>query len=123
LDADALDSLLIVRKGADSNSAPNFALVQVLGCLTQNSDGRWVLSDSTEPTVTKDESPTPAGLKQAEPHELGSQTFELVSVTRSFQAEAHKGHMMEARGLLYREPSHAELNLTSLQMVAPGCGK
>jgi mono/diheme cytochrome c family protein len=123
LDSDALDSFQIVRKGADSSSAPNFALVQVLGCLTQNSDGRWVLLNSTEPSVTKDEGPTPASLKQGESHELGSQTFELISVTRSFQAESHKGHKMEARGLLYREPSHAELNLTSLQMVAPGCGK
>jgi mono/diheme cytochrome c family protein len=123
LDTDALESLQIVRKGADNGVAPNFALVQVLGCLTQNPDGRWVLSNSTEPSSTKDETASPAGLKTAEARPLGTQTFELVSVTGSFQAESHKGHKMEARGLLYREPNHAELNLTSLAMIAPTCGK
>src|SRR5262245_28131794 len=122
LDPDELDNLQILRKGADSTLAPNFALVQVFGCLTQNSDGRWVLSNSTEPTATKKETPTPITLKQGESHALGAQRFELVSVTKSFQAESHKGHKMEARGLLYREATYAELNLTSLQMVAPSCG-
>jgi mono/diheme cytochrome c family protein len=122
LDADALEGLPIVRKGADNGAAPNFALVQVLGCLTQNPNGSWVLSNSTEPSTTKDESATPAGLKTAEANPLGTQTFELVSVTSSFQAESHKGHKMEARGLLYREPNYAELNLTSLAMIAPNCG-
>jgi S-disulfanyl-L-cysteine oxidoreductase SoxD len=121
-DADALEGLQIVRKGADNGAAPNFALVQVLGCLTQNPNGGWVLSNSTEPSTTKDETATPAGLKTAEANPLGTQTFELVSVTSSFQAESHKGHKMEARGLLYREPNHAELNLTSLAMIAPNCG-
>jgi hypothetical protein len=46
-----------------------------------------------------------------------------VSVTGAFQAESHKGHKMEARGLLYREPNYAELNLTSLAMIASTCGK
>jgi S-disulfanyl-L-cysteine oxidoreductase SoxD len=123
LDPDALESLQIVRKGADNGAAPNFALVQVLGCLTQNADGRWVLSNSTEPSTTKDETATTAGLKAAEARPLGTETFELVSVTRSFQAESHKGHKMEARGLLYREPNYAELNLTSLAMIASSCGK
>jgi len=122
LDPDALDNLQILRKGADSTLAPNFALVQVFGCLTQNSDGRWVLSNSTEPTATKDETPTPTTLKQGESQALGTQRFELVSVTKSFQAESHKGHKMEARGLLYRAATYAELNLTSLKMVAPSCG-
>jgi len=122
LDPDALDSLQIVRKGADGTLAPNFSLVQVLGCLSQYSDGRWVLSNSTEPTATKDETPTPSTLKQAESSALGTQKFELVSVTKSFEAESHKGHKMEARGLLYREATYLELNLTSLQMVAPNCG-
>ena len=123
LDSDSLDSVQIVQKGADSNSAPNFALVQVLGCLTQTADGHWVLSNSTEPGATKDETPTPAGLKEAQARPLGTQTFELVSVTRAFQAESHKGHRMEARGLLYRDSSYAQLNLTSLQLVEPSCGK
>ena len=39
-----------------------------------------------------------------------------------FKPEAHKGHKMEARGLLYRDQTDARLNLTSLQMLGASCG-
>src|SRR5262249_18960148 len=72
LDTDSLETLQILRRGAE-NAVPNFALVEVLGCLTQASDGRWVLSNSTEPGITKEETTTPAGLKAAEAQPLGTQ--------------------------------------------------
>jgi mono/diheme cytochrome c family protein len=121
LDVGALDSLQIIKKGAEAAGVPNFSLVQVAGCLRQNANGRWVLTNSTEPTVTKEEASTPTALKGAETRPLGNGTFELVSVHPSFNVEAHKGHKMEARGLLYRDPAYSELNLTSLAMVASTC--
>jgi mono/diheme cytochrome c family protein len=117
-----LDGLQIVRKGADATRAPNFALVQVLGCLTQGSNGRWMLTQTTEPAVVKEETPSSAALKAAESAPLGNGTFELVSVTPAFKVESFKGAKMEARGLLYRDGAHAELNLTSLQALAGRCG-
>jgi len=123
VDADTLESVQIVRKGTDSTRAPNFALVQVVGCLTQDPNGRWILTNSTDPAVTKEEAATPTGLKAAETIAIGTETFELVSVVPSFKPETHKDHRMEARGLLYREPSYAELNLTSLTMIASTCVK
>ncbi|MBI4471395.1 MAG: cytochrome c [Acidobacteria bacterium] len=108
--------------GAETSGVPNFALVQVIGCLTQSPNGRWNLTNSTEPAVTKDESSTPDALKAAAGRSLGTETFELVSVTPSFRPESHKGSRMEARGLLYREANNGELNLTSLEMVASKCG-
>ncbi len=120
LDAEALDRIEIVRRGLVA-TAPNFSLVQVVGCLTQGPNDRWVLTRTSEPVVTKDEAPTPTVLKSAESKALGSQTYQLVSVT-PFKPESHKGHKVEARGLLYRDPTDARLNLTSLQMVAPSCG-
>ena len=120
---ESLDGLQIVRKGAEGAGVPNFSLVQVLGCLAEGPNGRWVLANSTEPTPTKDEAPTPAGLKSAETQPLGTATLDLVSVGPSFKAETHKGHKMDARGLLYKEPRFTELNLTSLTMVSSSCGK
>ena len=38
--------------------APNFALVQVVGCLTQAPNNAWMLTRTTEPVVTKQEEPT-----------------------------------------------------------------
>jgi S-disulfanyl-L-cysteine oxidoreductase SoxD len=120
-DADALDSIQIVKKGADSNAAPNFALVQVIGCLADDRENGWMLTDATEPIVTRDDMPTAAALKNAEAKPLGRQTLRLVSVGASLKAESLKGAKVEARGLLYREPAYADLNLTSLTSVTARC--
>jgi cytochrome c5 len=121
LEPDTLETLQIVRKGAENAGAPNFALVQVLGCLTQGPNGRWTLTNSTEPVVAKEEASSGDALKSAASRPLGAGVFSLVSVRPSFQADAHKGHKVEARGLLYKDESSAELNLTSLAMVAASC--
>lgn len=115
LDADALEAIEIARKGMVT-TAPNFALVQVVGCLTQAANNAWVLTRTTDPVVTRQETPTASGLKDAEAKALGAQTLQLVSAT-PFKPEAHKGHKMEARGLLYKDARDAMINLTSLSMV------
>ena len=120
LDADTLDTIQIARKRSDAGPQ-NFTLVQLVGCLGQDSDNRWTLARTGEPIVTKDDSPTPAALQAAASRSLGAQTFRLLSVKPSYQIDAHKGHKVEARGLLYREDRYGELNLTSLQMVAATC--
>ena len=119
LDPELLDSVEIARKGARA-SAPNFSLVQVVGCLSKGANNAWVLTNTTEPAVTRQETPTPAGLRDAQAKTLGAYRFELVSV-KSFKPESHEGHKMEARGLLYRDSTDARLNLTSLQVVGPAC--
>ncbi len=121
LDAETLEGIQIVRKGAESAGPANFALVQVVGCLTERPNNRWALTNSTEPVATREESPNPAAIGAAAANPLGAQMFELVSVRSAFKPESHKSHKMEARGLLYREPNYAELNLTSLEMVGTSC--
>jgi len=119
LDAEVLEGIEIARKGG-SSTAPNFALVQVIGCLAKGANNGWVLTRTTEPALTKQEASTPATLRDAQAKALGAQTFELISV-KPFKPEAHDGHKMEARGLLYRDSNDARLNLTSLQMVEQTC--
>ena len=120
-DSDVLDSVQIVRKGAENATTPNFSLVHVIGCLEPAGNGRWALTQTTEPVATKENSPTPAALKAAESAPLGTGRFDLVSVSPKYQVASHRGQKMEARGLLYRDPSYAEINLTSLSVVAPSC--
>jgi cytochrome c553 len=118
---ETLDSIQIVQKGADAAGAPNFTLVQVIGCLAGDTGGGWTLTNATEPVTTRDETPTPAVLKSAVAKPLGRQTFRLVSVVGSLKAESLKGTKVEARGLLYREPAYADLNLISLAPVTSSC--
>jgi mono/diheme cytochrome c family protein len=116
-----LDGIQIVRRGAEAAGPPNFSLVQVIGCLTQGPNEKWLLTNASEPVATKDETSTPAGLKIAEAKPLGSRVLELVSVSPSLKAESHKNHRVEVRGLLYRDPNYVELNLTSLVTLSPTC--
>ncbi len=118
-EAETLGIIDIVRKG-QTTTIPNFSLVQVVGCLTEGPNKAWMLSNTSEPVLTRDEEPTQSALKTAQSRSLGAQTFQLVSVV-PFKPEAHKGHKMEARGLLYRDQKDARLNLTSLQMLGAGC--
>ncbi len=122
-EAEALDSIQIVKRGGEGAGAPNFALVQVIGCLAGDGGRGWTLTDATEPVVTRDDAPTAAALRNAESKPLGRQTLQLVSVAASLKPESLKGAKVEARGLLYREPAYADLNLTSLKAVASSCQK
>ena len=118
--AEALDGLQIVKQGADTG-APNFALVQIVGCLTPDAANGWTLTSASEPVVTRDNVPSAAALKNAEGKPLGRQTFGLVSVDAAAKTGQLNGRKVEARGLLYREGSYADVNLTSLRPVAPTC--
>jgi len=120
LTADDVESIQIVKKGAEAGLA-NFSLVQVVGCLTPGQNKRWTLTNASDPVSTKDESATPAMLKTAAAKPLGTQTLELVSVSSSFNPDAHKSQKVEVRGLLYRDPKYVELNLTSLEAVSSSC--
>ena len=119
LDQEELEDIQIVRKG--DQTVPNFALVRVVGCLTPGTGKSWTLTRSSEPAVTKDDLPTPAALQDAETKALGAGSFDLVS-TAAFKPESHRGHKVEARGLLYRDSSRSLLNLTSLQDAGGDCG-
>lgn len=112
-----LDGIRIEQKGG-SGEVTNFSLVDVVGCLTQRADSRWVLTNATTPVAADSEGPadgTPAAVRQP-----GTGTFRLLGVTR-FEPSAHRGQMMRAKGLIDKTPGDSRLDLTSLQTVAPTC--
>jgi cytochrome c553 len=119
-DAGALDTIQIVRKAVDAGGAANFALVQVVGCLSGDASIGWTLTKAAEPLVTRDEVASATALRNAESKALGNQTLHLVSVG-ALKMDAMKGHKIEARGLLYRDQAYADLNVTSLQPLASSC--
>jgi mono/diheme cytochrome c family protein len=121
LDADEVENIQIVKRGTDGTAIANFSLVEVVGCLTLNQKNKWVLTNSTEPVLTKEENSSPAALTAAKAKRLGSQTFELVSVSPSLKPESHKSHKVDVRGLLYRGTRYSEVNLTSMDTVSAAC--
>ncbi len=85
---------------------PDFALIRVVGCLTQ-SDRAWMLTNTTEPVRSGNPQPTEDERRLAEQMPLGSETFGLM-VSAAYSPERVKGHKVEVRGLLIRRPTRAE---------------
>ena len=112
-----LDGIRIEQRGA-SGEVTNFSLVDVVGCLTQRTDGRWLLTNATTPAVADGEGPADGlAAVAAQP---GTGTFRLLGVAR-FDPGAHRGQMMRAKGLIDQTSGDSRLDLTSLQTVAPAC--
>jgi hypothetical protein len=102
---------------------PNFSLVQSIGCLSeQGADGSWLLTRATNPERTNDsEQSKEDQLKLLQLKPLGSETVRLMYVFPS--PASLRGHKIEAKGLLIREPGETRINVTSLQSVSPACGQ
>lgn len=117
-DRDALDELQIVKKGAAA-AMPNFAIVQVVGCLAKASGGTWTLTHAGKPA--KQASPFPAKTSAPSDRPLGTETLLLTSV-QGFAPDDQAGHKVEAVGLIYRSPGDNRLDVTALRSVATTCG-
>ena len=119
LSADATRTIRIEGKGGPG-PVPNFALVQLVGCLAPGPDADWTLSNATEPVRTKDPAAsTDDELKSSQAVALGMQSFRLLNAYP--RPDAYKGHKVEAKGFLIRDPAGNRINVTSVQSLAPRC--
>ena len=107
---------------------PNFALVRVVGCLTGNAADGWLLADASAEVRTTDPEPSAGDeLTEVQATPLGDRAFQLMYVFPS--PEAYIGHTVETKGLLIRGASDSpggagdSLNVTSVQSLAPRCGR
>lgn len=117
--SDELGGIQILRQG-EQLAVTNFSLVQTVGCLVRGANGSWMLTNTAEPSVTRDDTPNAGALSAAASKPLGGGTFLLLSAAPYSPAE-HQGQKMEARGLIYRELDDARLTLTSLRTVGATC--
>lgn len=115
------DGLADIRiEGRDGPAeVPSFALVQVVGCLTEDADG-WLLTSSTAAARTRD----PSDSSEEELNALaatpgGAETFALMNVYPD--PTSHAGHRMAVKGFLIRDPAGDRINVSSLGMVAATC--
>jgi S-disulfanyl-L-cysteine oxidoreductase SoxD len=100
---------------------PDFALVEVTGCLIQSPDGVWKIIDATEPVRTRDPGDSPAAeLKPLESRTAGPHSFRLLDTT-VVRGDPPKDRKVEAKGFLIRKPGDDSINLTSLQPFGGAC--
>jgi mono/diheme cytochrome c family protein len=122
LNADGLKVTQIQRKDGPK-PLPNYAIIQVVGCMTQEGDA-WTLTKASAPSrIRISEKSTPEELKAAETKPLGSLTFRLqnLAMLGAFNAESHKGHKMMAKGPLIRQAGSERISVTELEMVGSSC--
>ncbi len=120
LAADGLQDIRIVRPAGTASEIPNFALVQVVGCLTRSADSSWVLTSATPPQITREETSSAASVKDAAGRPLGSAQVRLIGAGH-FNPDASMGRRVEARGLLSKVSDDARLDVLSLQAVSTSC--
>lgn len=97
---------------------PNFALVQVVGCVTSRTPGEWLLTNATAPVRTTNPEPSPENERPRDAASRGDGTFRLLN---AFPSPARlDGHLVEVKGLLIRGSTDA-INVTALTSVAAVC--
>jgi mono/diheme cytochrome c family protein len=117
LTMDRVDTIRVMRKEGPG-PVPNFALVAVVGCLSRQPRGAWVLTAGSEPVRIRNPEPSVGpDRERAQATAAGSNTFELMN---AHQAESHAGQRLEVKGLLIRGAPD-RLNVTSMQTIADRC--
>jgi cytochrome c5 len=126
LNADAIRNIQVQGKTGPA-PVPNFALVDVVGCLARGSNNRWLLTNGSEPVRTRNPTqPTPQEIAIAASKPPGSRTFQLLDVAyfnAAFHPEEHVGHRVTAKGFLIRSETDARINVTWVQTLARDCGR
>jgi len=119
-----LQNVIFVGKSGPQ-PVPDGALVITIGCLSQASNGSWVLLSATEPARTRTETSTPADIKTSSQKSLGALVFRLADLDAvpNFAPEEHKGQKMQAKGYLVRQPNAERISLSSMEMLDSTCAR
>jgi mono/diheme cytochrome c family protein len=119
LKTDLLQSIRVESKEGPGY-VPNGALVDAVGCLTQNSDKVWVLANATDVArVLEAGAPNAEALSAAARKELGKGELRLLYIFPS--PDALKGQKVYSKGFLIRDPKGDGINVTALQTLDPAC--
>jgi mono/diheme cytochrome c family protein len=94
-------------------------IAEVVGCLEQSPSRTWILTNASDPIVSKTQETSSADLKAAA-KPLGNQRYQLLGVS-VFNPSSHKGEKVAVKGILIKDTKESRLNVTSLQMVAASC--
>lgn len=116
----AMDGIRIAVAGAPAGAVPDFALVQVVGCLAEG-QGTWSLRGATEPVRTREpEAPKDGETAQLDASPVGSRTFRLLQVYGAPKGWTGQQRVV-AKGFLVRSGAEERLTVTSMRPLASSC--
>ena len=103
---------------------PDGSLVTTVGCLSQTPENLWVLLNATEPVRTRTSTTsTSEELSVSSQKSLGILTFRLADLgaVPEFAPLDHRGHKIQAKGYLVRQPNAERISLSSIQAIDSTC--
>jgi len=120
LTAATLDRTQLVGKDGPK-PLPTNAVVVAVGCFAPVDGDTGTLSKAGPVSRTSAADQTnPEELKRSAARPLGDQQFRLQNLS-DFKTDALKGHKVQTKGVLVRQPNNDRINVTSLESVAPSC--
>ena len=125
LTLDLLEKIMLVGKNGPQ-PVPDGSLVLTVGCLSQARDGVWILFSATEPArARRSTTSTPAELNASSQKRLGTLIFRLADLEAvpDFAPDSHKGHKIQAKGYLTRQPGAERISLSSMAVLDSMCGQ
>jgi hypothetical protein len=94
---------------------------QVVGCLAEDPDGKWVVNHGTPPTSSDSQATDSAALKAAATVPLGEAHYPLLGV-EMFNPTKLRERRVAVKGILVGGDDNVRINVTSLQAVKANCG-
>lgn len=118
LTRDALSTIQIVGKDGPG-PVPDFALVEVVGCLSKGPDNVWLLTKASDLTRTRN----PVISRDVDEHAkaLGVGVVRLMSVFS--QPDSYVNYKTEVKGFVTRAGGETRIEVASLEPRTPGCDK
>jgi S-disulfanyl-L-cysteine oxidoreductase SoxD len=120
LSADSLDGVRILPgRPKPPPAVGDFSYVDVVGCLTADRHGHWLLTRASVP-VSAPVAASAASTTGATTTPLGTETFHLVDAM-AYAPNRYKGQKMFVRGLLIKLPEEQRITISAFEMVSPTC--
>jgi hypothetical protein len=123
LTAEALSDVMLVGSNGPQ-PVPDGSIVVTVGCLSEI-EGRWLLSQASEPRRTRSSTTsTPGEIARSSATSLGTLTFRLTdfAAVPDFIRADHRGHRVQAKGYLVRQPNAERIGLSAVDMLDETCG-
>jgi hypothetical protein len=95
-------------------------IVAAGGCLEQSPAREWILTNASDPVVSKTEATSSVALKADAAKLLGNHRYQLLGV-RFFGPVSRKAQRVAVQGVLMTGAGESRINVTSLQTVGPAC--
>lgn len=117
----AMGNVRIAVAGAPAGSVPDFALVQVVGCLSPPTGaGPWTLRSATDPARTREpDAPKDADTAQLDASPTGGRTYRLLQLYGA--PKGWTNQRVVAKGFLVRSGAEERLTVTSIRPLISAC--